>query len=69
MNKLKYDDKKNITKCNHLDNNITPITGLQAEVCNLWAQPSLHLCVHLMTGLHQLHCQIHVVPWEAIVGP
>lgn len=46
-----------------------PITGLQAEMCDLRAQPSLHLFVHLVTGLHQLHSQIHMVPREAIVGP
>lgn len=51
----------------HLDDNISPFSGLQAEVCNLWTQPRLHLDVHLVTGLHQLHCQIHVVPRQAVV--
>lgn len=53
----------------HLDNNVTPITGLKIEVYNLWAQPSLHLCVHVITSLHQLCRQFHVVPREAIVDP
>ena len=53
----------------HLDNNIMVLNGLQVKVCDLWTQPSLHLFVHLVTGLHQLHSQIHVVPWEAVVGP
>lgn len=53
----------------HLDNHIVPIVGLQVEVYDLRAQPSLHLFVHLVTRLHQLHSQIHVVPREAVVGP
>lgn len=53
----------------HLDNNVASVIGLQAEVYDLWAQPSLHLFVHLVTCLHQLHSQIHVVPREAVVGP
>lgn len=52
----------------HLNDDITSVTGLQTEVCNLWAQSSLHLFVHLMTRLHQLHSQIHVVHWEAVVS-
>lgn len=46
-----------------------PVTSLYAEVYDLWAQPGLHLLVHLMTCLHQLQSQIHVVPREAVVGP
>lgn len=58
-----------ISAQSHLNNNIVTVAGLQAEVCNLWAQPCLHLFVHLMTSFHQLYSQIHMVPWETIVGP
>lgn len=62
--------RKMIKHCqSHLDNNVAAVTGLQVEVCDLRAQTSLHLFIHLVTGLHQLHSQIHVVPREAVVGP
>lgn len=57
-------------KCQaHLDKNVPAVADLQREVRDLWAQPRLHLFVHLVARFHQLHSQIHVVPWEPIVGP
>lgn len=53
----------------HLDKNVPIVADLQREVRDLRAQPSLHLFVHLVARFHQLHSQIHVVPWEPIVGP
>lgn len=53
----------------HLDKNVPTVTDLQREVHDLRAQPRLHLFVHLVARFHQLHSQIHVVPWEPIVGP
>lgn len=52
----------------HLDVNVTTVAGLQVKVRNLWTQPSLHLLVHLIACLHEFHCQVHVVPREAVVG-
>lgn len=53
----------------HLDKNVPTVADLQREVRDLRAQPRLHLFVHLVARFHQLHSQIHVVPWEPIVGP
>lgn len=52
----------------HLHVNVPNVTGLQVEVCDLWTQSGLHLFVHLITRLHELDCQVHVVPREAVVG-
>lgn len=41
----------------------------QIEVGNLWTQSRLHLFVHLVTRLHQLDGQIHVVARQIVVGP
>lgn len=53
----------------HLNVYIPTVTGLQVKVCDLWTQASLHLFVHLITRLHELHRQVHVVPRKAVVGP
>lgn len=68
LNKNKWRKQYNWYKP-HLDNNVATVAGLQVEVCDLGAQPSLHLLVHLVTRLHQVHGQIHVVPGEPVVGP
>lgn len=55
--------------CDHLDKNVPSVTGQQVEMCDLRAQPSLHLFVHLVTCFYQLHSQVHVVSWQPIVSP
>lgn len=41
----------------------------QIEVGDLRTQSRLHLLVHLVTRLHQLDGQVHVVPRQPVVGP
>lgn len=41
---------------------------LQVKVSDLWAQARLHLRIHLMTRLHQLQSQVHVISGQAVVS-
>lgn len=48
--------------------NVLYATLMHVEVDDLWAEASLHLGVHQVTGLHQLFGQIHVISRKAIVS-
>ena len=41
---------------------------MQVEVCDLGAQPRLHLTVHLVAGVHERLGQLHVLSRQAVVG-
>lgn len=41
---------------------------VQVEVHDLGAQPRLHLPVHLVAGVHERPCELHVVSGQAVVG-
>ena len=53
----------------HLDLNVLhSLRALQVEVCDLGAQPRLHLTVHLVAGVHERLGQLHVLSRQAVVG-
>lgn len=43
------------------------VEAVQVKVGDLGTQAGLHLHIHLIACLHQLHSQIHVVSWQAVM--
>lgn len=43
------------------------VEAVHVKMGNLGAQASLHLRIHLIARLHELHSQIHVVSWQTIM--
>lgn len=50
----------------HID--VPSVVGLQVKVSDLRAQARLHLGIHLMTRLHQLQSQVHVISGQTVVS-
>lgn len=42
---------------------------MHVEMSYLWAQTCLHLGIHLVAGLNQLFCQLHMISRKAIMCP
>lgn len=51
----------------YFDIYIPAVEAVQVKVGDLRTQAGLHLHIHLIARLHQLHSQIHVVSWQAVM--
>ena len=49
-------------------NSLKDLRVVEVEVCDLGAQPRLHLTVHLVAGVHECLGQLHVFSRQAVVG-
>lgn len=43
------------------------VEAVHVKMGNLRAQAGLHLRIHLIARLHELHSQIHVISWQTIM--
>lgn len=68
-----FDGEYRLLPTNHHTSTYLHVDVLNAalvhiEVDNFWTEARLHLDIHLVAGLHQLRCQIHVVSRKAVVS-